>query len=999
MSTKNHSITEYVERMAELTNTNLEILKSLNDAFYTKSDHLTIEIGGETLTIPSFLSLESKITDLTESFNHLVDCPLNGQAEFNFGGNTQSIEMIGFNNEPGRLNILDTIPAGGLTNYESRFDDIFKDMVTPSVFVNFNLSSIPEHITEVLVKKVIIKNNELVKFLGLVENNSNIISYSDFAKIIYTYTLDKDYIEYDTRKILPVKNNDCFGTYKIKKIINNYVNSDFVQFYDVEIENKLVYTFNNNTIEYNLKVGDKLLSNDNKAKYTITNINSLKKILTIKVDTGFSEILDNSSSKQSTLKFYNDSFSDVKFKKLEVTLEEDQYIIIFIAPINSKINTRSQWSDGIAMDVFSLKDISGTSYNNYYKSNVKNIGDTLLNICQFTDVIVTNMNNSDVDMLTTTKPEISTNNLEVVQINKHLNDTKMLDGIAKLNVQKTQIKNDLSNCQNQIDSISTLLSSTNFSDSASTNRETYTNQLDKLFAKKRTLNKSYVTVVNEIKSSADTSVIPIEKSKFRIRGFFDTDSYINSLTGLNFDGLEAIKIEVEYRYKNTNKSSTTASTIGDTFLYSSWNRLTTIYRSRIAQWNSESDNENGKIVYLYESVGAAEDKPCFNQIDIPISQGEQVDIRLKVIYNAGYPFITMQSPWSDIKTITFPDELITDMNIYDMVKDNMEDIQDASFKNALIEAGIYDHADDKVIDQTITYFHKPEHVSSGFYTPERRIIPLSEKLKDIDTTLQSIKLDMGEDIEDVIKVVVSDGADSKVMRVGEDMNFLLDDYKSVVLTDSNTIGELKLAVQSLNIQISNDGRVPVKLWSLFPGDNVSSIEGYQTRSNPADFAAASIYSRAEPINTQRRSQYFYVRCKDEYVGGIYPVGSNQLPPDDGSAADIKTTGMYTYLDLSSIDSICVNGSAKNSRMIINPGEAKSFNITCEYYLEAIATDEDEDGNNINKTKTNTFAFDIRPSLYSDPLTFTINIQANYENTVTNKISRKKEKNIYRPVIK
>ena len=42
--------------------------------------------------------------------------------------------------------------------------------------------------------------------------------------------------------------------------------------------------------------------------------------------------------------------------------------------------------------------------------------------------------------------------------------------------------------------------------------------------------------------------------------------------------------------------------------------------------------------------------------------------------------------------------------------------------------------------QDITYYHKPENIASGFYTDERRIIPLKDKLAELNN-LVSINID------------------------------------------------------------------------------------------------------------------------------------------------------------------------------------------------------------------------------------------------------------------
>ena len=55
------SVTEYLERLQKLTQTNLDLLKALNDSFYTKNSHLVINVDSNKFVIPSFIQLENKI--------------------------------------------------------------------------------------------------------------------------------------------------------------------------------------------------------------------------------------------------------------------------------------------------------------------------------------------------------------------------------------------------------------------------------------------------------------------------------------------------------------------------------------------------------------------------------------------------------------------------------------------------------------------------------------------------------------------------------------------------------------------------------------------------------------------------------------------------------------------------------------------------------------------------------------------------------------------------
>ena len=139
------SINDYLLQLQSLTKTNLEILKALNDSFYSKQEHLIANIDGNPYTIPSFLSLENKINALQANFDNLVHSPESGEAYFNFDGDSRAIEIRGYNHAPTRIS-LDKVDK-----YAYEQNDIFKDFLTPVPYVNFSLINIPNDITSVNV--------------------------------------------------------------------------------------------------------------------------------------------------------------------------------------------------------------------------------------------------------------------------------------------------------------------------------------------------------------------------------------------------------------------------------------------------------------------------------------------------------------------------------------------------------------------------------------------------------------------------------------------------------------------------------------------------------------------------------------------------------------------------------------------------------------------------------------------------------------------------------
>ena len=152
-------------------------------------------------------------------------------------------------------------------------------------------------------------------------------------------------------------------------------------------------------------------------------------------------------------------------------------------------------------------------------------------------------------------------------------------------------------------------------------------------------------------------------------------------------------------------------------------------------------NHNNQKTYSFtiEEENGGKNEPSFNQIDIPITQGETVDIRLQVLFDFGDPFAQTKSQWSDVVNVEFPMELTKNVQILDIIEENNNDIRNNHVQNILKNEGIIRHIDDQVInDKNEIFYHNPKHIPSGFLTNERQIIPLEDKLKEMQTTIDRL---------------------------------------------------------------------------------------------------------------------------------------------------------------------------------------------------------------------------------------------------------------------
>lgn len=1024
------NIADYLTRIESLTSTNLQILKTINDSFFTKKNHLFAEVDNTTYVIPSFISLENKINMLQENFENLVKSPENSEAYFNFDGNTRAIEVRKYSHVPDSL----TLPT--VSTYSVEANDVFKDFLTPLPYINFDLPTLPNDIVEVNVKKIIAKNdnlkalfrNKLSYTVNHYDNEGNLTDietlynqsinepYGNVYKMLLNYKNDIDYIEYDTIYKLPMRKNIGTGTYIIESVISDIIDDDLNEIVTLKIkdDNKLTYKAFDDTIERPLKIGDHLTNFDGTGKVVIKEIRFATNTIVVQVVNGeYLNFLgtteyDTNNGKDihdfSKLKFYADIDFDLD-KYIKVPLEEDQYIYIAIAAVNSRMNVQSSWGNGIILNTYSLKN-NDTDFNTYYKNNVKNLGDVLLEVSNMITSPITELSQNVFNRLTSLKPEITKNDLSVMMINKHLNNSNTVKNIRNAYNQKKTAENELVKIQNNIKEINEILAKVSFNDTTGI-YNTYTSQLNTLKQQESDTIARINNAINTISLSVNSAEIPIENAKYRIRGFYNLkdETIIDNINVKE----HVIGLQVQYRYKNISTELGNAVSInasnGQTQIYSDWNVYNTKNKLKIASFY------NGVYKYEYEQDNETKNEPSYNQIDIPITQGETVDIRVRVVYDFGQPYITMMSEWSDIINIPFPTEFTTDVPVLTIIEENNKDIESNRFNDILKTGGITDHINDKLIDNNINYYHKPEHIASGYYTEERRVIPLKDKLESIVNDIALLKSDV-LGINGSCKVSIRIGnSDLELKSMTSAINIhpynLFNEDEFITDTSYEWIYETINGVKTktdkigviLNLVLSNPTNSVIKLYPLFYGP--SAVPLYNSTSKIVDKDSYIIattdktedgteatsynsiyYAYKNGINYESNkqlcNQFITFRTKNVYTGEDFYSKTATSDQDGMQLIDAipefeenAVHGMIVYPMLDSkydINTYSENGEETDvSKLvkIINPGEEIIIPIMCQFILKRV------DKDSIYKY----ISFDLRTSLYKDPITYTVKLVA------------------------
>ena len=1016
------SVVDYLSQIQKLTNTNLQILKTLNDSFYTKKNHLFTEIDDTTYVIPSFLSLENKINALQENFENLIKSPETCEAYFNFDGNTRAIEVRKYSHTPNSIK-LSPIESFGVES-----NSIFKDFMTPIPYVNLEIPQIPNDIVKVNVKKIVAMNGNLqslfktkLKYTETIINSkgeeeivtkwkvSENTAYGDLYKTLLDYKKGVDYVEYDTVYDLPIHKNLGTATYVIESVVGDTIDNNLDEYITLKLRNnikdstysnKLTYKSFNDTIEIPLKKGDELINFDGTGKVVVTEIRTSTNTIVVKVVNGeylnfigtdsYDSNNDNDIHDLSKLRFH----SAVNFdndKCIKVPLEENQYVFVAVAPLNSRMNIQSGWGTGLVIDTYSLKN-GDTEFKTYYDKNVKNIGDILFEMTSMVSSPVSGLSQLEFNEIISKKPVFTNNDVQVLQINTHLDNSKTVKRIRDAYTQKKEAESELDEVQGKIDETTKMISNISFDDTPGL-KQVYTSQLSQLNYRKTELNTVIESSQDSIYMNSTSSETPINNAKYRIRGFY-VPRDLGTIRDKELKD-HVVGLEVQYRYKNTTMEVGSAVSMSDgneTYIYSDWNIMSGFNKRKVAKC------ENGVYTYEYEQSNENVNEPSYNQIDIPISKGESVDIRVRVVYDFGQPYVTITSKWSDIVNVEFPSEFILDNSIYSIINENNNSLESSRVIKLLKSEGVDDHIKDSMTDQDIVYYHKPESIASGFYTAERRIIPLKDKLKSLSDEISLLRSEIiGTNGNLSISVLSS----STITNINPDQTNIIqltayNDLVQKVPTDVLTgqyynIGDYDIYKESdnkyvvstfLNLKLSNTSSEVVKLYSVMPGSRDVIINDLKTGIDKSGYIFEYDIEGKKggvhydwqgrqdgEITLQKCNQYVTFRVKDIYTGDVYYDKNygDKLP-----TLDTKSS-MIVYPFLSSKYGLSLDSDEIRTYKVINPNTELIIPIKCNFYFTAETGSEQE--------LVKYLSFDIRTSLYKDPMNYLIKFIVKRDSTV------------------
>lgn len=736
MSNSQNTFVSFANNIETLTQNGLNAMYGLNSAVNSNLSSIVVTVtdtnGNATdISIPTLGGLQAQLNAISTSVQSLAGLNTNSAILKDSSGIDKKIISYDINREPNYISELSQV-----SNFISE-NNFIETLMNPMLKIQVDLTGkIDDNTTKIRVKKynilfekdvygalttngtsaldlynttlksrVDITEAEVENFLNTTvgvspDDNGNIISVDEEE-----YQLEYNSLQYE-------------GFYTILKVVEDSVNKSLI--YNID---KITYTDLTDKSTKTLVKGDMLVVNtDNPTtRYKIVDIITTASEYQVKLQLieGFDPIPVNILS---GMKLYSPI---QKSKRLDINIGFDQYLVMFLKPINTSNNILGRkYSKGFSVYTNDLsltgstKNLNGTSLTEFYVNNIKDFGAF---IKDYTDRYIPLPKAQKPNA-----PVLDINNFRVVQSNTFLTDNTNSATQQSLNQQISELRNKITFTNNAIQSKRNELFGKSFK--TQKDKNVVNNQIKQLNDELSSDTDLLTSLVNQLNTSLQNSVNVTPT--FEAQGFWQFPAGVtNGSTRVQ----EVIGFYVEAKFTNADGKESSNETFKVTdsngnvtnAVFSPWKPYYTTLRPRVFDTLTQS--------YIWATPSLSDiDVPNPNSISIPLDVSEYVTIRVKSISEVGYPDSIVYSDWSNEITLAFPKKLIPVQKPQEIYQRNV-DLETVRTKiNADLEAkGLTSHLSDNTIVNNKYYAHIIDNI--GCYDSNGTLISLNDKIKALES--------------------------------------------------------------------------------------------------------------------------------------------------------------------------------------------------------------------------------------------------------------------------
>jgi hypothetical protein len=825
----------------------VEILSKINNLTTTAENTTTVNITDETgtlrsFTLPSFTSLKADIERLNNNINSLYSIDAAGALIATDNTNKfKKIITVDLNREPTELSSV-----GAVTQFKTAPNWFFDSLLDPLLSVEFDLSTqVEDNVRKCFVRRYIVEfakdiDGNLTN-LGQSALNSFNQNFVGNPNIVVTEFENWHKNTPGVVEPLNPKFDEQMFDFEPNSLRFDGVFS-VLRIQEDRLNRKLWYVLN--TLDYlevetstilKLSVGVELMVNSPKTstKYKIIEVSTAESNPRIRLER--IEGIEPIPVGISTIKIY----SPVSYtKKVRVSVGFDERNVVFMKPVNADNNlVARKWSLGTGyytgdLTLNSNSSANGLTMQQFYTDYVYDYGEILK------DLVAKKTPNKLAG--TPVAPTLVLDNFKVVQINTHLTDTPDANLIKQKHNYQLTLKSEVEQIQQALNDRQKKVKITKFKSDAQKQQSKL--EINDLTKKKESRSKLLATLTQEIIDLAKNPTTKVEP-KFRVRGFW---SMPEAVATRGTKPQEIVQFRVQYRYVSKDGKEAPVETyqvddVQTKASFSNWVEFKTDARKR------QFDPSTGEYFWQIEDVENA-DTPNINQIDISIQVGEKVEMRVKSISEVGWPEAPVESDWSEIASVEFPDDLNNVLNENDFIlqEATKEDLQ-VRMQSELSARGLDEHLSEQVTVDNVTYHHDSEKILSGFKDDNGTSLSLFDYLRSLQNKITSLEEKIARAKGELEVVILRNNQEFVIQNGSETVfNIECEDY----LENFSGTGIPTGRVYANNIYVIKDFVIRVK---------------NKATSSPLGLLSSKTYLQNSDVYNTSVPQTFWVNDKDELL--------------------------------------------------------------------------------------------------------------------------------------
>ena len=874
----NNSISNSLKKLLEINTNSLKTFERINEAVTTNAKSIPLEIltdeGTKIVSVPGFGYMKQELERLDSNLKALAGLGKGSTKVKLPDGTFQNIITTSLKTPANDITALARPTAfSSKANYFA--EDFLNPMLTTSVDVS---GQIPNDTERILVKRILFDgtNQVAVDFFNENYRNQDDIDYltaiRDIVNNNIAYTLDEE------MRDMPYRTTQYTGTFDVlsisnskREVVENGVTvKQAIKLYTLD---SLTYSDNDKDLDQTelLRVGDQLMvtGGSKNTRYVIDKLDSSTRQVELRLVEGYEAIKIGGGA----LSIYKSEDNNLN---INVPVGFDERILMFVKAIDpeSKI-LAEKWSPGVGFYSNDLEvlqeDGSIILLSSFYKDNVADFGKFITSIKE------DNIPPATVGV-TPDAPELDGQNFKVIQINKHLTENDAADKIKKLSADKISVQEAIKKLDETITKKRSVIASTKYASQVQKDKDK--NELIALIEERSSEAKLYNSIVTQIQALSSSSNAQKINPKYRVRGFWKVPTAKQVADTLD---QQVVRFIVQYRYLSTSGKAAEASQLKFTVdgreqsaIFSNWNEKKSKVRQRSKTINSDGSIEK-KFSWQASKIEDGQEIN-FNQLDIPINQGELVEIRVKSVSEAGFPANPIMSDWSEPVTINFPEEEIDTTDVAAVVQVNTAELAKVQITEELTGQGLFTHVDDSFTANENYYAHVATNIASGFLSPEQKPISVYDKIAELEAQIAGLKGTVEAEVGELMVKILSE--DGSVTNINKDTTTQLFAGYYVDEVADLTVRKGHIVTKTFKLQLENSKSTKLELVSRLIGDRSKPVYrsiNVNTEANSKGFGIANEQAGQSAVDTKVERDTYY---QEEGNYDLVPIQYQNINTDN-----------------------------------------------------------------------------------------------------------------------